>query len=79
MEFEEWVFDYLKKETSKDLTRESRILDHIDSLDVMNIIMEAEDVFFPDHQIPDDVIRDWIQSMETVGEFIDNVKSYTNL
>jgi acyl carrier protein len=75
-ELEDWVFNYLKEETGEDLTREHMIDNYIDSLDVMNIVMEAEDVFYPGKEIPDNVVRKWIQNMGTIGEFIDNVHNY---
>ena len=50
-ELEGWVFEYLKNETGEDLTREHLISNYIDSLDVMNIVMEAEDVFYPGKEI----------------------------
>jgi acyl carrier protein len=75
-ELEGWVFEYLKNETGEDLTSEHLISNYIDSLDVMNIVMEAEDVFYPGKEIPDNVVREWIQNMGTIGEFIDNVHSY---
>ena len=42
----------------------------------MNIVIEAEDVFYPGKEIPDNVVREWIQNMGTIGEFIDNVHDY---
>lgn len=78
-ELEQWVFDYLKEESGKDdVSRESNISDYIDSLDLMNILLDAEEIFFPGTHIPDNVIREWIQNMGTVGDFIDNVKKYIN-
>jgi len=69
-EFKVWLIDYLKEETGKeDIDINTDIYDLIDSLDIMTLLLDAEEKFFAEYPLPDDIVKIMVSDPDTVEGF----------
>ena len=74
-ELHEWVYNYIDTELQADISKEDRLLDKIDSLDILTTVMEVEETFLPPSVlIGDKEVQSWLADKEvTVEEFLDKI------
>ena len=75
-ELHEWVYNYMQTELGTvDATKDDKLTEVIDSLDVLNITMEVEELFLPSHiSIEDKTVQDWLKNKDlSIEEFLDNI------
>ena len=69
-EFKVWLIDYLKEETGKEnINTNTKIYDLIDSLDIMTLLLDAEEKFFAEYMLPDDIVKIMVSDPGTVENF----------
>jgi acyl carrier protein len=74
-ELHEWVYNYMETELGAQHSKDDKLVEVIDSLDVLNIIMEVEELFLPPSvMIEDKTVQDWLKNKDlTIEHFLDNI------
>ena len=83
-EFYEWGVKYLTKILTKPneeppvVTVDSVVAETIDSLDLIEMLMECEERFFPGEYIPDHYIDKWKEEIVTFKDLLLKIKEWSD-